>query len=215
MEYNLVRRNKKSISLKINQNGEILVYAPKKCSLKFINEFVNSKKDWILKHQIIIKQNQDKYKDFFSLNRILIFGEEYNILDFGNHYQIGNFYVKHTKASRKEQVIKKFLMQLANDYILNRTKEIATTLNLNYNQAEIISARKKWGSCSNAKNLKFNFRLIMLPKKLIDYVICHELCHLKQMNHSKEFWNLLQDLGYNKTNLKESFKPYSFVLQVV
>ena len=215
MEYKLVRSSRKTLAIKIEENGCVLVCSPKKCSLKFINDFVNSKKDWILKHQQMVILNNEKNQDFLTLNKLLIFGKDYQILDFGNHYKIGEYYVKHTKASKKETVIKKFLISIANEYIINRTKQISNALNLNYKDIEIISARKKWGSCSNAKNLKFNFRLICLPKNLIDYVICHELCHIKQMNHSKEFWQLLEKLGYKKQLIKQAFKPYSFVLQVV
>ena len=88
-------------------------------------------------------------------------------------------------------------------------------LNLSYRDIQIISARKKWGSCNNLKQLRFNFRLVMLPKNLIDYVICHELCHTKQLNHSKEFWKLLENLGYKKTAIKQSFKAYNFVLELL
>ncbi len=60
-----------------------------------------------------------------------------------------------------------------------------------FNDIKIKRMKSRWGSCSTKKNLNFNYRLIELPERLIDYVIVHELCHLKEFNHSKKFWNLV------------------------
>ncbi|MDY2695643.1 MAG: YgjP-like metallopeptidase domain-containing protein, partial [Eubacteriales bacterium] len=158
--------------------------------------------------------NKCAYDKYISLQDVLIFGQSYVIEDYNNHYQIGEYYIKHTNASNKKKVIKDFLIKLANAYIPKRVEQIAGNLSLNYNSIQIISARKSWGSCNNLKQLKFNFRLTMIPKELIDYVICHELCHIKELNHSKRFWELLANLGYKKTAVKQAFKDYSFVLQL-
>ncbi|MBE7082577.1 MAG: M48 family metallopeptidase [Clostridiales bacterium] len=215
MEYKLVRSNRKTLTIKINEKGQVVVCSPNKCSLKYIDDFVKSKQDWIIKNRQKVISNNQQNVDFLNLEYLMIFGEKLKIVDFGNHYQIGEYYVKHTKASKKSKIIKQFCNSLANEYIIPRVKQLANMLGLEYKNAEIISARKKWGSCSSLKQLKFNFRLIMLPKVLIDYVICHELCHLKQMNHSKEFWNLLEKLGFKKSLVKNEFKKYGFVLQML
>jgi predicted metal-dependent hydrolase len=61
-------------------------------------------------------------------------------------------------------------------------------LQTNYNRITIKDLKSRWGSCSQLRNLNFNFRLVLAPPAIVDYVIVHELCHLKELNHSKLFW---------------------------
>ena len=58
----------------------------------------------------------------------------------------------------------------------------------------IKDVKNRWGSCSNKRNLNFNWWLIMAPMEVLDYVVVHELCHLKEMNHSKDFWALMEGI---------------------
>lgn len=60
-----------------------------------------------------------------------------------------------------------------------------------YDRVSIRNQRSRWGSCSSLGNLNFNFRIVTLPIHLVDYIIVHELCHLRQFNHSQKFWNLV------------------------
>lgn len=215
MEYKLIRSSRKTVALKIDSTGTIIVLAPKKCSIQYINNFVLEKENWIKKTQVLVAEKNNKLQQYYSLNKIYFLGQEQQIIDMGSHYLIGENYIKHTKASNKQKVIKDFYIKQARQYIFNRVASIAKCLNLQYNNIEIISARKKWGSCNNLGELKFNFRLIMLPEALIDYVICHELCHLKHLNHGKEFWSMLENIGYKKVATKQAFKEYNFVLELL
>jgi predicted metal-dependent hydrolase len=76
----------------------------------------------------------------------------------------------------------------AKNYIVPRVNELAEKFGFDYNKIRITSASTRWGSCSSMRNLNFSYRLILIPKEVIDYVIIHELCHLRHMNHSKKFW---------------------------
>ncbi len=63
--------------------------------------------------------------------------------------------------------------------------------NFSYNRISIKQQSTKWGSCSGQKNLNFNYKILFLPDYLVDYIVVHELCHLKELNHSKKFWELV------------------------
>lgn len=65
-------------------------------------------------------------------------------------------------------------------------------LNLEYNKVFIKDQKTRWGSCSSQGNLNFNYRLVMAPLPVIDYLVTHELAHLAEMNHSKRFWSLVE-----------------------
>ncbi|MDD5207990.1 MAG: M48 family metallopeptidase [Elusimicrobiales bacterium] len=77
----------------------------------------------------------------------------------------------------------------AKDLILARVRHWAQLLNLEYRRVFVKDQRTLWGSCSARKNLNFNWRLAAAPLEALDYVVIHELCHLREMNHSKRFWD--------------------------
>ncbi len=80
----------------------------------------------------------------------------------------------------------------ARGIITARVKYWAAALGLEYRRVFIKNQSTLWGSCSLKKNLNFNWRLASMPPEALDYVVIHELCHLREMNHSKDFWALVQ-----------------------
>ena len=212
MEYKLLKEKRRTIAIKIEPSGDVLVKAPSKASLKFINDFVLSKQKWIISHQQILLKNNIKYEPFYTFKKVMILGEVYDLSN--NILLLNNKQIIFKNEQNKKLKLKNLIKEFAENYIFKRTKELASLLNLSYNSVKIISAKKKWGSCTSTKDLKFNYKLAMLPKNLIDYVICHELCHLKELNHSQNFWKLLEKLGYNKKNIRIPMKEYSFALNI-
>jgi len=92
------------------------------------------------------------------------------------------------KASRREYLARK---KEAFALVENKIEQFGAVYNLYPKKISIRSQKTRWGSCSRKGNLNFNYRIIHLPEKYLNYVIVHELCHLKEFNHSKKFWNLV------------------------
>lgn len=186
----------KKITLKIDETGELIVKSPLFASKKTIQDFIEKNKDWISDKKI---EAIEKIKEFREWEKFYFFGEEYELVFDDKSEQIYydgmKFYLhkKHKKFVQEKLIA--FYKAEAKKYIVPRVKEIATKNNLDYNIVKITSAKTKWGSCTNKKNLNFTYRLIMAPIKSVDYVIIHELAHLKYMNHSKKFWDYVQELS--------------------
>ncbi len=90
------------------------------------------------------------------------------------------------------EAIISFYRQLATDYMPFRVAELAYEYGFVYNNLRIKNQKTRWGSCSVKGNINLNLRLMMAPTEAIDYVIIHELCHLRELNHSHDFWKLVE-----------------------
>ena len=88
-----------------------------------------------------------------------------------------------------------------------RTAYFAKRMGVTYNRITIREQKTRWGSCSSAGNLNFNWRLVLMPPEILDYVVVHELAHRKEMNHSSKFWAIVEqemlDYQERKQRLKE------------
>lgn len=98
--------------------------------------------------------------------------------------------------------------EIARRIITERTKYFNSILGYSYNRIAIRNQKTRWGSCSSQRNLNFNYRLIFLPELLRDYVIVHELCHLKEMNHSRRFWKLVEAVIPDYRVYEKQLKQY-------
>jgi len=92
------------------------------------------------------------------------------------------------QTSKLDPKKKEHYKKLARESIPPRVADFADRYGFTYNSIKITSAMTRWGSCTSKKNLNFTYRLALAPDFVRDYVIVHELCHLRQMNHSRKFW---------------------------
>lgn len=97
-----------------------------------------------------------------------------------------NSRVKELERFTPEEI--KEMAEKALKIIPERVKYYASLLNVTYGRITIRNQKTKWGSCSSAGNLNFNCLLVMTPPEVLDAIVVHELCHRKQMNHSKQFY---------------------------
>ena len=103
------------------------------------------------------------------------------------------------------------LRRQAKAFLPGRLAELAAQHGFSYNQVRIKHNVSNWGSCSVKKNINLNLNLMRLPAELQDYVMLHELCHLKYMNHGKEFHALLESVCPNHKALRRQLRDYKLV----
>ena len=94
--------------------------------------------------------------------------------------------------AKRLDVLEKRYRKAAKDCFIKRVAYYHTLTGGNYNTIAVRDQKSRWGSCSSKGTLSFNYRLIFAPPKVLDYVVVHELCHLTHMNHSKDFWNMVE-----------------------
>ena len=156
MNVTLIRSNRKTISIRVNEDLSITVRAPKRVSKKEIERILSNKEAWIQRH---VKLMMDRNSRFRAMKEEGLTAEELNEL----------------KAKAKK-------------VIPERVSAFSEIMGVDYGRIAIRSQKTRWGSCSGKGNLNFNALLMLVPSEVMDYVIVHELCHRKEMNHSKAFW---------------------------
>ena len=197
LEFSLKRTRRRSLGLKVSVNG-LTVHAPIFMSKQRIKELLRKKDNWIVSK---IQSIGPKFPAFNIKNNAL-----FNLLDkeiiiqikVGNkrdikvHNNICFFTFKEHDNSKQ---LKDFFIAWLKQYALKKFEErINVYCKKNqfvFRKIALSNAKTKWGTCNSKTDIRLNWRLIQAPLNIIDYVICHELCHLKYMNHSKEYWNLV------------------------
>ncbi len=104
------------------------------------------------------------------------------------------FYVSSANHLSIKRYLESWYKQQARRIIQERVKYFSKLSGLTYNMIGISDAASRWGSASGRKNLHFNWRLVMAPLPVIDYVVSHELAHLSEMNHSRQFWEKVRKM---------------------
>ncbi|MBP6857581.1 MAG: M48 family metallopeptidase [Candidatus Pacebacteria bacterium] len=93
-------------------------------------------------------------------------------------------------------------------FVLERITHFNTFYNYKIGKVFIRNQKTRWGSCSSKGNLNFNYKIVLLPIELADYIVVHELCHLSEMNHGKHFWELVAQQSPNYKNLRKQISLY-------
>ncbi|TSD01346.1 MAG: putative metal-dependent hydrolase [Parcubacteria group bacterium Athens0714_25] len=109
-------------------------------------------------------------------------------------------------SSREEYLQKK---SEARKIISKKADFFCQKFGFTYNKISIRNQRSRWGSCSSRGNLSFHYKLADMPERCVDYVVAHELCHLKEMNHSRKFWNLVSRITPDYKKIIKEMKSFS------
>jgi predicted metal-dependent hydrolase len=198
VEPSIIFSKRRTIGLQIGPKG-VFVRVPMRTPMKYIKQLLESKKEWIeSKVRILEKKQETKTEDFLNDdNQIWLFGKKIDL-----------------KLKGKILDQKKFYKTELEKYLEEKIQNYANLVGVNYSAVKVKKLKSKWGSCSSKGLLVFNSSLAKCPDWVVDYVIIHELCHRKQMNHSKKFWDLVE-LHYSDWKLvKKWFKIYGINVMV-
>ncbi len=152
-DYTIIYSKRKTLCLEITDELTVLVRAPRRVSRRVVDDFVQSRSEWIEKHAELKRQRLEAQNAAFA--------------DVSG------------------------LQRAAREYILPRTEYFSALMGLYPNGIKITSAKTRFGSCSPKNGLCFSYRLMAYPKEAVDYVIVHELAHIKHKNHQREFYALV------------------------
>jgi len=195
----IIRSKRKTLALIVKADGSVIVRAPMRASLKLIKEFVQNNASWIEK-----KRTQALAAQTPAPKRYVP-GEKFGYL--GNSYTLeivkglkkplvleSNFKLAESAQGNARLVFERWYRVQAKQIINERVNLFAGQHNFQYKRIGITSARTRWGSCSPNGSLNFSWRLVMAPMEVVDYVVAHELVHTVFHNHSKQFWQKVEEL---------------------
>lgn len=195
----LVRAKRRSIALIVERDGSLTVRAPRRVTLRDIEQFIREKTDWILRSREKLKTIAPiRKKEFLDGETFLFLGADYELrlvppqrpaLKFD-----GGFTLSISARERGERMFTQWYKTQALTIFTERVNRYAALHGFEPKQVKVNSAKTRWGSCTSTGTINFTWRLVMAPLEVIDYVVLHELAHLKVKNHSPRFWKLVEKI---------------------
>lgn len=211
-EISLRRVSGATMRLKIAPSGKIILQLPRFASKIAARRFFDQSRDFLRENL-----NQKKYFDgkkigknhilkirYGARNSLKIIGSEIRVI-------LRKNLAKQEKTQFVKQAVAKALRSEAEKFLPRRLQFFALKFGFSYEKVRLTHAKTRWGSCSSSGTISLNIALMNLPDDQIDYVLLHELNHLKHMNHSREFWRDLEQIcphAHSKARRMKNFSPY-------
>ncbi|KEJ03600.1 M48 family metallopeptidase [Clostridium botulinum] len=200
-QYILKTKKRKTISIKIGKEFIIEVTAPLGTNEYTIEQVLKKEEKWII-------EKIKKLKEVENFNGYYYLGELYYLkikevksLYFKLEVDSNKFmvYINSGILKEKREVIikdnlEKFYKKQAVKVLKERTDYYSNILKVAPKNIVVKNQKTLWGSCSSKGNINYNYKIVMAPLKILDYIVVHELCHLVHMNHSKDFWHLVESI---------------------
>ncbi|OGJ38873.1 MAG: hypothetical protein A2383_02640 [Candidatus Pacebacteria bacterium RIFOXYB1_FULL_39_46] len=201
MDYQLRTHPKaKRLTLRLAKNGQVVVTVPRFTPRFLVKKFVTEHQDWIATRQA---HQQESRAKFISATNLMLFGKQYKLETKSSQdastvkIRSKTVFIFLHEQSRKsaETVLNKFLKDTASHYLVPKIHQLAKKMKMSFKKITLRAQTTRWGSCSSRGSLNFNWRLVHFPPAVIDYVIVHELAHLQHMDHSKAFWQFVEQFA--------------------
>lgn len=195
-EFRLVRSARRSVCVEITPDLQVCVRAPRVFPERQIRAFLESKAGWIERTRSDLRLKRERAEA--AGPGLFLEGRWYALrVDPGaaeRFYFRDGFFIHPFWAAEASRAAESWYRREIRPRLEARVRALAVRENFSWKQIRISRARSRWGSCSAHGTLSFNWRLLMCPPQVMDYVIIHELCHLRELNHSRRFWRQVQAL---------------------
>lgn len=202
LSYQLIQSRRKSLAIEIKPDRSVLVRAPQFLTKKWIDHAVTDKAAWIRMHVAEMEVRQMPEKQYMDGERFFYRGMKYRLKfsEPGCGKKAGVWLedtclcVRGTEPGSGEvpALLRSWYRERAAEMFCARVAFYAPLLQVAPGALRVKEQKSRWGSCSGKGNLNFNWKLIMAPPEVLDYVVVHELCHLIHMNHSRVFWQQVE-----------------------
>ncbi len=206
VQYRLIKSKRKTIAISFDGDGNLIVKAPSWLGKREIEEFVSSKEGWIEATARRLEEARKKEKDsqlrLESGDELCYLGEKRTLTVLREGSRRGKITsvldrvimrvpYEADRAFRRE-LLEKWYRREALTVLSEKALEFSESLGVEFKEIHIKDQKSRWGSCSSKGNLNFNWRILMAPEAVCDYVVIHELCHLVHMDHSPGFWGMVE-----------------------
>lgn len=217
IHYQLERRQRRTVGLKISATG-LIVHAPKRLAQADLERLILSKADWICRKLAVRHENTVPTLQWQDGEQLLLLGQpvllavSYDARSRAVIYDSGILRVALpnpqliSAVSRK--VIQWYQKQALEDFA-RRLAIFSAKLGVVTPKFYLSNARTRWGSCNSKQEIRLSWRLLQAPPHIINYVICHELAHLKEMNHSVRFWAVVESIYADYKQAEKDLKSWS------
>lgn len=214
------KSHRRTLSVKLSTRDLNKVYASQGTPQKVILDFLSSKQDWLERNinkieEIKRQEHQPEFKEgglFPYLGEMKYF----TLIPSKNKktkLRIEDGFIScyhcEDQVPDKDKALQGLIQLYKNEaavYLVERCKFLSQELKLIPSQVKVQTAHTRWGSCNSRGMINLNWKLMLFSPSLIDYVIIHELCHLKHMNHSENFWSLVKSFYPHYDQAQEYFK---------
>lgn len=223
LHYQLERRQRRTVGLKITAAG-LVIHAPKRISQSHLESLIVLKADWIRKKLDALISNRIPALQWQHGEELLLLGNtialaiKHDARSRAVDYSPGVLQLAMPNHHEPTAVARKVLQWYKKQAITDFARRLAifsTKLGVPVPTLFLSNARSRWGSCNSKKEVRLNWRLLQAPPHIINYVICHELAHLKEMNHSARFWAVVASIYPDYKVAEKELKAWSPKLHIM
>ncbi|MBC7786781.1 MAG: M48 family metallopeptidase [Methylophilaceae bacterium] len=215
--YQLQRTTRRTVGLKISATG-LVIHAPKRISQVQLESLILPKADWIRKKlaaQLANKVDAIQWKNgepLLFLGNDIALEVKHDARNKALTFDAGVLTVAQINIDDTTTIQRKVILwyqkQALPDFA-RRLEVLSAKLGVPKPQLFLSNAKSRWGSCNSLKEVRLNWRLMLAPPHIINYVICHELAHLKEMNHSTKFWAVVGSIYPDYKQAEKDLKVWS------